>query len=41
MRFLGAALVYIAVLYGVDAHFYDGQYKDGIEHLLSDILWHW
>jgi hypothetical protein len=30
----------IAVLYGVDAHFYDGQYKSGMEHLLSDIIWH-
>jgi hypothetical protein len=41
MRFFGAALVCIAVLYGVDAHFYDGRYKGGVEHLLSDILRHW
>ena len=41
MRFLGAALVCIAVLYGVDAHFFHGQYEDGIEHLLSDISQHW
>jgi hypothetical protein len=41
MRFFGAALVCIAVLYGVDAHFYDGRYKGSVENLLSDILRHW
>ncbi len=32
------ALVCIAVLYGVDAQFFAGQYTDGIERALSDIL---
>jgi hypothetical protein len=41
MRFFGAALVCIAVLYGVDAQFFASQYKDGIVHVLSDILKHW
>ena len=41
MRFLGAALVCIAVLYGVDAHFFDGRYKDGIVQAMSDIIRHW
>ena len=41
MRFLGAALVCIAVLYAVDAQFFGGQYKDGMRHALSDILRHW
>jgi len=41
MRFFGAALVCIAVLYGLDAQFFAGQYKDGVEHALSDIWRHW
>ena len=41
MRFLGAALVCIAVLYGVDAFFFDGQYGQGIESAISDIYQHW
>ncbi len=41
MRFFGAALVCIAVLYGVDGQFFANQYKDSIEHALSDILRHW
>ena len=41
MRFLGAALVCIAVLYAADAQFFGGQYKDGIRHALSNILRHW
>jgi len=41
MRFLGAGLVCIAVLYGVDAHFFDGRYKDDILRAVSDIIRHW
>jgi hypothetical protein len=40
-RFLAAALVCIAVLYGVDALFFDGQYGQGIERTISDIHQHW
>jgi hypothetical protein len=41
MRFLGATFICIAVLYGVDAHFFDGQYTDCMKLLISDILRHW
>jgi hypothetical protein len=41
MRFFGAALVCIAVLYGVDAYFYNGQYLAGLERAISDIYQHW
>jgi hypothetical protein len=40
MRFLGAALVCIAVLYGIDAYFFDGRYKNGIEQAVSEIERH-
>jgi hypothetical protein len=41
MRTFGAALVCIAVLYGLDAYFYNGQYFAGVEHGISDIYRHW
>jgi len=41
MRFLGAALVCIAVLYGVDALFFDGQYGQSIDSAISDIYRNW
>ena len=41
MRFLGAALVCIAVLYGFDAYFYDGQYFAILERSISDIYQRW
>jgi hypothetical protein len=41
MRFLGAALVCIAVLYGCDAYFYDGRYFAGLQREISDIYQHW
>jgi hypothetical protein len=41
MRFLGAALVCIAVLYGFDAYFYNGQYLASLESAFSDISRHW
>jgi hypothetical protein len=41
MRFLDAALVCIAVLYGVDAYFFGGRYGQGIENTISDIRQRW
>jgi hypothetical protein len=41
MRLLGAALVCIAVLYGLDAYFYDGRYVASLEREISDIFRHW
>jgi hypothetical protein len=41
MRFLGATLVCIAALYGLDAYFYNGQYFAGAERAISDIYRHW
>jgi hypothetical protein len=41
MRFFGAALVCIAVLYGVDAFFFDGRYGDGMDRVISSIYRHW
>lgn len=41
MRFLGAALVCIAVLYGLDAYFYGGQYFGTLERVISDIYERW
>ena len=37
MKSLGAALVCIAVLYGIDAFFFDGRYGHGMDHAISDI----
>jgi hypothetical protein len=41
MRFLGAALVCIAVLYGCDAYFYDGRYFASLQREIVDIYQHW
>ena len=41
MRFLGAALVCIAVLYGMDAYFYDGRYLASLQRQIADIYQHW
>jgi hypothetical protein len=41
MRLLGAALVCIAVLYGVDAFFFGGRYGQGVDCTISDIYRHW
>jgi hypothetical protein len=41
MRFFGAAFVCIAVLYGVDAFFFDGRYGDGMDRVISSIYLHW
>jgi hypothetical protein len=41
MRFLGAALVCVAVLYGVDAFFFARQYGQGIDRTISDIYRRW
>ena len=41
MRVFGAALVCIAVLYGVDAFFFDGRYGDGIDRVISNIHQRW
>jgi hypothetical protein len=40
MRF-GAALVCIAVLYGVDALMFDGRYAAAVSSALSEISAHW
>jgi hypothetical protein len=41
MKFFGAALVYLAVLYGVDAFFFDGQYGHSLDSAISDIQRRW
>jgi hypothetical protein len=41
MRVVGAALVCIAVLYGLDAYFYDGKYFATLEREISDIYRRW
>jgi hypothetical protein len=41
MRLFGAALVCVAVLYGLDAYFYNGQYFAILDHEISDIYRHW
>ncbi len=38
---LSAALVCIAVLYGIDALAFDGRYVTGISHELYEIYVHW
>jgi hypothetical protein len=40
MKF-GAALVCIAVLYGVDALMFDGRYAASVTAVLSDMYAHW
>jgi hypothetical protein len=41
MRFLGAALVCIAILYGLDAYFYNGLYLASLQREIADIHQHW
>jgi hypothetical protein len=41
MRLLGAALVCIIALYGIDAYFYDGRYVAGLQREIADIYQHW
>ena len=41
MKSLGAVLVCIAVLYGIDAFFFDGRYGHGMDHAISDIYRRW
>jgi hypothetical protein len=41
MRFFGAALVCIAVLYGLDAYFYNGRYFASLQREISDIYQRW
>jgi hypothetical protein len=41
MKFFGAALVCLAVLYGVDAFFFDGRYGHGLDSAISDIQRRW
>jgi hypothetical protein len=40
MRFLGAALVCIAVLYGVDAYWFNGVYFAALTSMMSQIVGH-
>ncbi len=40
MRFLGAALVCIAVLYGVDAVWFNGVYFSATTSMMSQIVRH-
>jgi hypothetical protein len=41
MRFLGAALVCIAALYGMDAYFSNGRYFASLQREIADIHQHW
>ena len=41
MRILGAALVCIAVLYGMDAYLSDGHYFASLQRENTDIYQHW
>jgi hypothetical protein len=41
MRVFGAGLVCIAVLYGIDAYFYNGQYLANLQHEIAEIYQHW
>ena len=41
MRLFGAALICIAVLYGVDAFFFDGRYGDGEDRVVSNNYQNW
>jgi hypothetical protein len=38
---LSAALVCVAVLYGVDALLFDGRYFFGVSSVMSDLYAHW
>ena len=41
MRFLGAALICIAILCGFDAYFEDGSYLASLHREIADIFQHW
>jgi len=41
MKELAAALVCIAVLYGVDAFFFDGCYFASLDRMIFQIYMHW
>jgi len=41
MRFLGAALTCIAVLYAVDSVWFDGRYFIVANHIISSFYTHW
>jgi len=41
MMRLGATLVCIAVLYGVDALVFDGRYAAGASRVISEVYTHW
>ncbi len=41
MRLLVTALVCIAVLYGIDAYWFNGLYFAAVESLASQIFAHW
>jgi len=41
MRFVGAAFICIAILYGFDAYFEDGRYFAGLHREIADIFQHW
>jgi hypothetical protein len=41
MRFLGAALVCMAVLYGFDAYYFNGRYLASLQREIADIYRHW
>ena len=38
MRFLGAALVCIAILYGLDTYFYDGRYFASLQREMATFI---
>ena len=41
MKCLGAMTICIAVLYGVDAAWFDGWYFGMVDHMLNDFYRHW
>jgi hypothetical protein len=41
VRLIGAALVCIAILYGVDALLFDGCYVQGVDRAMTAIYRHW
>jgi hypothetical protein len=41
MRSLGAALICIAVLYGLDAYFQNGRYFASLQQEIAQIYQHW
>jgi hypothetical protein len=41
MKYLGATLVCLAILYGVDMVWFNGRYFDASESMVLDIYRHW